>query len=171
MPFDQPPPACELTQLYQAHHSWLRGWLVRKVGCHEHAADLVQDTFLRLLKGQYFDRLREPRAYLSSIARGLMIDQYRRRAIEQAYLESLEHLPEREVPSEEQRLLIIDTLERLDTLLQRLPIRVRQAFLLAQLEGLSCPQIAERLDVSRATVERDLAKAFAACYRLRYADA
>ena len=47
---------------------------------------------------------------------------------------------------------------------------MREAFLLAQLDGLTCPQIAQRLGVSKATVERDLAKALHACYRLRYAD-
>ncbi|MFP3408896.1 sigma factor-like helix-turn-helix DNA-binding protein, partial [Pseudomonas sp. SIMBA_065] len=46
----------------------------------------------------------------------------------------------------------------------------RQAFLLAQLDGLSIVQIAQQLDVSRATIERDLAKALGVCYRLRYAD-
>ena len=40
-----------------------------------------------------------------------------------------------------------------------------------QLDGLTLPQAAERLGVSRATVERDLTKAFTACYRIRYADA
>ncbi|PAV71393.1 hypothetical protein WR25_07180 [Diploscapter pachys] len=70
-----------------------------------------------------------------------------------------------------QRLLILDTLERLDLALQRLKPRARQAFLLAQLDGLSLTQIAQRLDVSRATVERDLAKALGVCYRMRYADA
>ena len=45
---------------------------------------------------------------------------------------------------------------------------MREAFLLAQLDGLTCAQIALRLGVSKATVERDLAKALHACYRLRY---
>ena len=161
----------EVDLLYQTHHRWLRGWLGARVGCRENAADLVQDTFMRLLKARQVSPLKEPRAYLSSIARGLMIDQFRRRALEKAYLESLACLPEQAAPSEEQRLLILDTLERLDRALHTLTPRARQAFLLAQLDGLTLPQIALRLGVSRATVERDLAKALGVCYRLRYADA
>ncbi|MNV88294.1 putative RNA polymerase sigma factor FecI [compost metagenome] len=99
-----------------------------------------------------------------------MIDQFRRRALERAYLESLANLAEAEAPSEEQRLVILDTLERLDRALHQLKPRARQAFLMAQLDGLSLAQIALRLDVSRATVERDLAKALGVCYRLRYAE-
>ncbi|CAM3759669.1 putative RNA polymerase sigma factor FecI [Pseudomonas reidholzensis] len=161
----------EVDLLYQTHHAWLRGWLRARVDCRENAADLAQDTFVRLLRARQASPLKEPRAYLSSIARGLMIDQFRRRALERAYQESLASLPECEAPSEEHRLLILDTLERLDAALHRLKPRVRQAFLLAQLDGLSIARIAERLDVSRATVERDLAKALGVCYRLRYADA
>lgn len=159
----------EVALLYQSHHAWLRGWLCSRVGCREHAADLAQDTFVRLLRARQIAPLREPRAYLSSIARGLMIDQFRRRALERAYQESLALLPENEAPSEEHRLLILDTLERLDRALSQLKPRARQAFLLAQLDGLSVSQIALRLKVSRATVERDLAKAVGVCYRLRYA--
>ena len=157
-------------QLYQAHHSWLRGWLSRRTGCHERAADLAQDTFVRLLNARQQQTLQQPRAYLSSIARSLMIDQYRRRELERAYLESLAHFPQVEVPSEETKRLILDSLERIDRLLDQLKPRVREAFLLAQLDGLTCPQIALRLGVSKATVERDLSKALHACYRLRYAD-
>jgi len=158
-------------QLYQDHHAWLSGWLNRRTGCRDHAADLAHDVFVRLLKRRESLTLAQPRAYLSSIARGLMIDQYRRRALEQAYLDSIEHLEYRQLPSQEERLLVLEALERLDRLLDSLPARVRQTFLLAQLDGLNCPQIAERVGVSRATVERDLAKALRACYRQRYADA
>lgn len=160
----------EVALLYQSHHAWLSSWLRSRVGCHEHAADLAQDTFVRVLRARQASPLKEPRAYLSAIARGLMIDQFRRRALERAYQESLAHLPEAEVPSEEHRLVILDTLERLDRALQALKPRVRQAFLLAQIDGLSLAQIAQQLDVSRATIERDLAKALGVCYRLRYVE-
>lgn len=157
-------------RLYQQHHSWLNTWLRCRLGNAADAADLAQDTFVRLLKARHAHPLKQPRAYLSSIARGLMIDQFRRRALERAYLESLANLAEAEAPSEEQRLVILDTLERLDRALHQLKPRARQAFLMAQLDGLSLAQIALRLDVSRATVERDLAKALGVCYRLRYAE-
>ncbi|MET3458877.1 RNA polymerase sigma-70 factor (ECF subfamily) [Pseudomonas kilonensis] len=160
----------DLGLLYRTHHSWLQGWLIRRIGCRDNAADLAQDTFVRLLKSRQSSPLREPRAYLSSIARGLMIDQYRRRELERAYLESVALLPQHEVPSEESRLMILDALERIDRMLGMLKPRVRQAFLFARLDGLTCAQIAEKLGVSRATVERDLATALQHCYRLRYVE-
>lgn len=74
------------------------------MGCTQSAADLAQDTFLRLLKSDRLPMLAEPRAYLSTIARGLLIDQCRRRRIEQAYLASAATLADAALPSEEQRL-------------------------------------------------------------------
>jgi RNA polymerase sigma-70 factor (ECF subfamily) len=116
----------EVDLLYRTHHRWLRGWLSARTGCRDNAADLAQDTFVRLLKARQASPLKAPRAYLSSIARGLMIDQFRRRALEKAYLESLANLPELQAPSEEQRLVILDTLERLDSALHSLkPARAR----------------------------------------------
>lgn len=166
------PPAVppDLSVLYSAHHGWLQGWLRHKLGSGADAADVAQDTFMRLLQRR--DRapaaLRTPRAYLTRIAQGLVIDHYRRRDVEQAYLQALAFHPEQVAPSPETRLLIIETLLRLDTALDALKPRARQAFLLAQLDGLAGPAIAARLDVSLATVERDLASAWRACYRVYF---
>lgn len=161
-----------LVSLYTDHHGWLKGWLRNKLGCSVDAADLAQDTFLRLLnrsdQGQCVAGLRQPRAYLTRIAQGLVIDFWRRRDIEHAYLEALAVSCETEVPSPETRLLIIDTLMRIDAALDALKPRARQAFLLAQLEGCSGPVIAEKLGVSLATVERDLNAAWQQCYQVYF---
>jgi len=41
--------AVPLTTLYSEHHGWLFAWLRGKLGNRTEAADLAQDTFLRLL--------------------------------------------------------------------------------------------------------------------------
>lgn len=160
-----------LRSLYVDHHGWLQSWLRRKTGCSEQAADLAQDTFVRVLRtGGSLEPIRTPRAYLTRIAGALVIDHWRRRELERAYLEALANLPEPQAPSPEQRWLILEALLRIEAMLRELKPRTRQAFLLAQLEGLKCPQIAERLGVSLATVERDIAKALKHCYVLRFED-
>ncbi|CAI3805792.1 hypothetical protein DBADOPDK_03885 [Pseudomonas sp. MM223] len=118
--------------LYEDHHSWLCGWLRGKLGCMEHAADLAQDTFIRVLTLRKAAELQQPRAYLSSVARSLMIDMFRRRALEQAYLETLAARPEPVAVSPEARLLIIETLLEIDRLLDGLGTRTREVFLMAQ---------------------------------------
>jgi RNA polymerase sigma-70 factor (ECF subfamily) len=103
-----------------------------------------------------------PRRYLNLIARSLMLDLFRRRAVEQAYLEALALLPEAELISEEERVLILELLQRFDQMLDKLPAVVRQAFLLSRLDGFTYGEIAGQLDVSVRTVKRYMQQAYVA---------
>jgi RNA polymerase sigma-70 factor (ECF subfamily) len=152
--------------LYQEHHGWLCGWLRKRLGCVDHAADLAQDTFIRVLSQRKAPELREPRAYLSTIARSLMIDMFRRRTLEQAYLTTLAAIPEPVDVSPETRELIIETLMEIDRLLDGLGERTREIFLLAQLDGLSYVEIGRRLQVSVNTVKKHAVRALTHCLLL-----
>jgi RNA polymerase sigma factor (sigma-70 family) len=163
----------QLHTLYSDHHGWLQGWLRRKLGNTCDAADLAQDTFVRILtapdhspekQGEW--QLSEPRAYLTLIAKRLMANLFRRRSLEQSYLEALGALPEAHAPSPEQQAIILETLQEIDTMLDGLAPKVRAAFLMAQLEGLAYAEIAERLGVSERTVKRYMAEALARCILL-----
>ena len=92
-----------------------------------------------------------------------------RRELERAWLETLAAMPEAQAPSPETRLLCLEVLVQIDRLLDALKPAVRQAFLWAQLEGLTCREIGERLGVSLATAERYVAQGLRRCYDLRYA--
>lgn len=157
---------CQVRELYVGHHGWLEGWLYRKLGCAQRAADLAHDTFLRILvtreRNPELD-LREPRAYLTTVARGVLVNWYRRQALERAYLEALASMPEPEAPSPEQRLVILEVLQEIDALLDALPSRVRRAFLLSQIEGMKYEDIARRIGVSLITVKRYMKQAFRQC--------
>ena len=155
-----------LGNLYRDHSSWLEGWLRRRLGDAWDAADLAQDTFIRVLaahQARTLPNLREPRAYLLTVGRRLLVNHHKRRSLERAYLEALANLPEALVPSPEQRWILLETLHALDELLDGLPPAVRRAFLWAQLDGLDYAAIALRLDVSERTVKRYMAKAYEHC--------
>ncbi|WP_312934911.1 sigma-70 family RNA polymerase sigma factor [Pseudomonas sp.] len=159
------PPPC-LSTLYREHSSWLEGWLRSRLGDRWVAADLAQDTFVRVLaaeRSNSLPSLREPRAYLLTVGKRLLVNHYKRRSLEQAYLDALAQLPQAQVPSAEQRWLMFEALQALDELLDGLPPAVRRAFLWAQLEGLDYASIAERLDVSPRTVKRYMAQAYEHC--------
>lgn len=153
-----------LQVLYSDHHRWLVGWLRKKVGCSHLAADLAQDTFVRLITSRLAPATPSaPRKLLSRIARGLMIDHWRRRDVERAYLAAIAHLPEAEVPSPEDRLLIIESLLRIEALIRDLPEMTRRVFLLSQLEGVPLNQIAQTTGLPLITVRRHIQRALIAC--------
>lgn len=161
-----------LEQLYRSHHGWLRTWLGRRLGNGSDAEDLAHDTFIRVLKGHQsadqcgLAQLREPRAYLTTVAKRVVINYYERQSLERAYMASLQLMPEPMAPSEEDRAILLETLRELDDLLDALPARVRTAFLLSQLEGLSYEEIASQLKVSERTITRYMAQGFRQCLQL-----
>ena len=75
--------------LYTDHHGWLRGLLRRTLGNAFDAADLAHDVYLQLLRTGRVPPADERRRHLTQIANGLVIDLYRRRRVEAAYLEAL----------------------------------------------------------------------------------
>lgn len=157
-------PSNPVEVLYNDHHHWLTGWLRRKLGCPDNAADLAQDTFIRVFSAREAPTLIEPRAFLTTVAKRVLFNFYRRQDLERAYLEALAQMPEHVAPSEEDRAIILQTLLELDQLLDGLPKQVKRAFLLAQLDGLTYAQIGAQLGISIATVKRHLTKAAMRCY-------
>ncbi|MCS5515550.1 sigma-70 family RNA polymerase sigma factor [Pseudomonas qingdaonensis] len=144
----------------------MKSWL-RAPACNaSDAADLAQDTFIRVLTARNAQTIREPRSYLGAIAHALMVDKFRRKALEQAYLAELATRPERVVESPETRLLILETLVAVDTLLDGMGERTRQIFLAVQLEGLSYVATAERMGVSVTTVKKHMIRAMTHCLLL-----
>jgi len=155
-----------LQALYSEHNGWLKNWLRARLGNASDAADLAQDTFVRVLNARNAQSIREPRSYLGSIAHALMVDKFRRRAVEQAYLAELAARPEQTIDSPETRLLILETLVAVDRLLDGLGERTRQVFLAVQLEGLSYAATGARLGISLNTVKKHLARAMTHCLLL-----
>ncbi|WP_326540899.1 sigma-70 family RNA polymerase sigma factor [Pseudorhodoferax sp.] len=145
--------------LYAEHRSWLQTWLHRKLGCPHKAEDLAQDTFLKVLLSQASAALREPRAFLTTVAHGLVVSHWRRLDLERAYLDALATQGQPLSASPEDRALALEALQQVDTLLAGLPAKARQAFLLARLDGLGYAEIAAELGVSDRMVKKYMAQA------------
>lgn len=153
--------------LYIDHQGWLFGWLRKKLRCPSDAADLTQDTFVRVMQCDELAQLREPRAFLTTTAGRLLIDHLRRRKLEQSYLAALAlHSPDASAPSAEDHHAALETLNALATMLETLPPKPRKAFLLYRLEGLPHAEIAARLGVSVSMIKQYLASVLMQCYRV-----
>lgn len=98
-----PTAAPNVALLYQEHHGWITGWLRRKLDDGAQAQDLAHDTFMQLLSARQLPPLDEPRAYLLTVARRTLFSFWRRREIEQAYIDALARQPLDFQPSEQDR--------------------------------------------------------------------
>ena len=154
--------------LYTQHRSWLLGWLRGKLGNADHAADLTQDTFVRILvRPQDLRQIREPRSFLTTIAGGLVIDHWRRRTIEQAWIDALAHQPLSVHPSPERQAELLAALCRVDAMLTSLSDRARRAFIYAQIHGMTYLEISKVLGVSDRMVKKYMAQAMLRCLELQ----
>lgn len=147
-----------LDQIYRAHHGWLTGWLRRRLDAPE-AEELAHDMFVRLIASGQVDRLREPRAFLTILAQGFLANFWRRKAVENAYLEVLATQPESLSPSSEQHALVLESIFKVDQLLSSISPKAKHAFLLARIDGLTHAQIAVEVGVSERMVRKYLNQA------------
>lgn len=149
---------------YADHHRWLESWLFKKVGCSHQAEDITQDTFLRLLlKKLETYQFSTPRTYLVHIAKGLVIDYWRRQQLEKEYLDALVAAGNDTINSVELQAIVIQTLVEIDAMLDQLAPKVRQTFLLAQIDGLAYKEIGEIMGVSERMVKKYMATALMHC--------
>lgn len=160
--------------IFSEHHNWLQKLLRRRLGNASDAADLAQDVFLRLLlKPRHFDSLAGARAYLGAMAQGMCIDLWRRKELERVWLEALTVQPLPVAVSAEHCAIVLETLFQVDAMLRALPEKVRAAFVMSQIRGLTYAEIATALTVSERMVKKYMAQAMLHCLVLEveYADA
>src|SRR5690606_36756392 len=101
------------------------------------AADLTQDTFIKVMLAQVGQKIREPRAYLATVANRLVLDHFRRQRVERSYLEVLASLPMEDMPSLEEQAIMKEALIEIDGMLDALGPKLKQVFIMSQFEGLS----------------------------------
>lgn len=159
----------QIHALYSSHHAWLYGWLRRKLGCPHQAADVAHDTFERVLAAR--DALcgvEQPRAWLTTTATRLIIDEVRRERLRQAYLAelSLSMQANDGYPSPEQTLIALQALEQLSAVLEGVSTKARAAFVRHYLDGESIAAVAVELGVSSRMVGKYLAQVLVQCARL-----
>lgn len=157
----------DIARLFSLHRAELLRFLQRCLGGradgHETAADLVQDSFIRLADSQAVasGTLENPRAMLFRIARNLAIDSLRRhRVVAQVFAEGgLDETMAATEPSPEAQVLDRDLLARLEGALAGLPPMQRRILTMKRLQGLSHAEIAAETGLSPAAIEKNLTRA------------
>lgn len=159
--------------LYCDHHGWLQGWLRRRLGNAADAADLAQDTFVRMITSRTdrrFDSMGEARAYLRTTAQNLCINMWRRQEIERAWLDTLAMTPEASYPSAERQAMVLQALHEIGGMLETLSPKAARAFVLAVVCEMTDAEVAGELGVSDRMVRKYVAQAMLGCLSLRARD-
>lgn len=167
MPPQDPEMAAWFDAEVRPHEANLRAWLRAKFPGAGDADDLVQESFLRLVRARAAGSIRNPRAFLFTTARNLALDWFRRGRVirfeplvenADSFVES-HGAPAAESLNDRQELAI------LSEAIAVLPPRCREIMSLQKLHGLSNQEIATRLGISIHTVNAQLVIGLAKCRR------
>lgn len=150
----------DINGIYIGARPQLHQFLMRRVQCQDTAADLLQEVYLRLphLKPPP-ETEGEVRAWLFRVASNLSIDHVRTQQRQSGLLEKYcsDATEVDESASPDLIALFCDEIQRVQALLAELPPRCTQILKLTRMEGLTYAETAERLDISKSLVEKEMA--------------
>lgn len=151
--------------LYQNHREELRYHLARIVQCQEIAADIIQETFIILSREAQNQTIKHPRGFLFRVASNLAYDYLKHRKVTENYAQSQDPTVVKsvEAPSVEKIAAQNQKLEFMRQVIDELPPRCREAFILHKIYGLSYREIAEQLEISESGVEKHIMKGLLYC--------
>jgi RNA polymerase sigma factor (sigma-70 family) len=155
-------------RLFAQHGGALQAFLHRRVRRHPDAAELAQEVYLRMLRIADLETIRNPEAYLYTVASNLAKEHARRTRKDSAALDVDDPLVQEqlaELPAMAGELDTEQRVARLREVLQQLPPKCHAAVILQYWHGLSYEEIAQRLGVSTHMVKKYLSQALVHCRR------
>jgi RNA polymerase sigma factor (sigma-70 family) len=151
--------------IYLNHQSALQFHLTRIVNCPEIAADLAQESFIIFFREAQKQTIDHPRGFLFRIAKNLAYDHIKHRKVTENYLQTKEQSlpPPSEFPSAEKLASINERLSAVTRILDELPLRTREIFILNRVYGMTYAETAKELGISDSAVEKHMTKALLHC--------
>lgn len=147
-------------ELFKRHHKKLYLFLYRLLNSKEDAEEIVQDTFLKIWeRREEFIESYPFEAFLFQIAKNTFLNLNRKRVNRKVFESHLKFFEERSSTETEDYVIFEETKAILNTIMEQLPPRRKEIFLLRRIEGLSRCEIAEKLGISVLTVDSQLLKA------------
>jgi len=137
------------------HEPMLRAWLRARFSASLDVDDIIQESYLRILRVAEFKPINAPKAFLFATARNVALNLARAANIRGENI----GLPMELLDGEEgiqEALARNQELEILTKAVQALPARCREIFTLCKVYGMSPKQIAQEMALSLPTVYRQL---------------
>lgn len=139
-----------------SHRDALQRWLENRFPDAGDIEDLVQESMLRMIQYAKSHDIRNVRAFLFSTARNLALNKIRHTKIENradADLDLLLQYVPFEQPDPFQQVRKAEEVSILKEAISTLPKRCRMIFTMRKFEGLSHQEIANRMGLSKFTVQ------------------
>ena len=149
-------------QLYKNNYRSLYNFFLKKLGSHEDAADGAQEVFTRLIRHHGTAELDSPDGYIWRTTQNLVKEIKRTRAIRARWMSPQAEDSDEQVsqaPGPEEAMENQQTLDNALRILNELPPRCKEVFIMHRFKGLSHKEIARQLNISPRTVENHMVNA------------
>ena len=153
--------------LFKSYYPRLRGYAIRFIEDEETVRDIIQECFLRFWERREMLSAFSLTSLLFSMVRNGCLNYLKHRSIVEKYrVEYLARVDGEErlyyadfMQDAEHKLLYKELQEQIALVLNQLPDRSREIFLLSRFRGLKNREIAEKLQISTTAVEKHIARA------------
>lgn len=148
--------------IYNTYHKRIYSFAYSYLKIKDDALDVVHEVFIKLWETRHkIEPDTKLEAFVFTITRNTVLSIFRKKASERKYLDHLASLTVNFDFSTQNTLDYEFLKETIDQLVENLPPKRKQVFLISRNEGLSNKEIAQRLKISEKTVEDHLTKALA----------
>jgi RNA polymerase sigma factor (sigma-70 family) len=155
--------AAVIERLFREHNEALIRFLRGRVGSHNEALEIAQEAYVRLLSLDQPGAVSYLRAFLFKTAANIAIDRGRRNRHHEEVTERqlFGELAENRTP--ERQLAAEQTLRLLGSLIEGMPAKCRESFVMNQIHGLDAATIATRLGITDSMVRKYVVRALLHC--------
>jgi RNA polymerase sigma factor (sigma-70 family) len=142
------------------HEADVRAWLRRWTSRDQDIDDVIQEAYCRLAAMNDVTHVGNGRAYLFQTTRNIVLEQVRRSKI--VRIDNVTDMGSLNIvdvaPPLDRIVAGAAELQRVERLIERLPIKCRRVFVLRRIHGVSQREIARMLGITQATVEKQAAR-------------
>ena len=153
-----------ITRAFRTHESALRAFVSRLVATSSDVDDVTQETFLRAFNAEKATQIHQPRSFLFTVARNIVLSDFSRKANRLtdsiADFDAFGVIEEQDVGDE---VYAEEIFAQYCSAIATLPEQCRRVYLMRKVYGLTHKEIAQRLGLSISTVEKHLVKGVRRC--------
>ena len=143
--------------IFSSYKARLYAFAVGYLKVSEDAQELVQEVFVKVWENrEMLDETRSFNSYLFTISKNTILNYFRKKANEQSYIDSIKQNTHLTYNTAEKELEYEELLNKANIVIELLPRRQKEVYRLSRDMGLSNEEIAQKLNISKKTVENQI---------------
>lgn len=147
-------------QIFHSYYNRVKNFIYGLIKSDEDAKELVQDIFTNLwINRKSLDLNKSFNAYLFVSARNLSFNYLKHRAVEKLYINDYLSINKDFDNHTEEFLFAKEINLLIDMTVEKMPVRRKNIYMYSRVKGYSNEEIAEKLHISKKTVENQLSLA------------